>query len=107
MTPIPAAVARTAKATRTTSGSCRRCDAVPAATPASSRPDRGRTSGGRAAVPVGGAPVVEVVTVEIVAPRQGPRTPVITLEEQARTNQGRMGAFPDGLPDAGWAGFSP
>ena len=30
---------RTAKATRTISGSCRRCAAVPAATPASSRPD--------------------------------------------------------------------
>ena len=51
---MPAA-ARTAKATRTTSGSCRRCAAVPTATPASSRPPCGRTNAGRAAGGSGGA----------------------------------------------------
>jgi hypothetical protein len=48
-----------------------------------------------------------VVTVEIVAPQRVATTPVITLEEQAQTNQGRMGAFPDGFWDTGSAGFWP
>src|SRR5919112_574186 len=62
------AVARTTKAIRTISGSCRRCAAVPAATPASSRPERGRTSGGRGSTTTG------VVTTPIVAPG-APRPP--------------------------------
>ena len=98
-------VASTTKATRTTSGSWRRWAAVPAATPASSRPDRGRTSGGRAAVDPGGAAVAGVVTYSIVAPRDPAPTRVITLEEQSRTNQGRMGAFPDGFRRPASAGF--
>ena len=50
--PMPVVASR-ANATRTTSGSCRRCTAVPTATPAMARPDRGRTSGGRGGAAAG------------------------------------------------------
>jgi hypothetical protein len=96
MMPTPN-VARTTKTTRTSSGSWRRWAAVPAATPASSRPERGRTNGGRTRVDPGGAVVAGVVTYSIVAPRAPAPTRVITLEEHSRPNQGRMGAFPDGF----------
>ena len=92
------------------SGSWRRCAAVPTATPASMRPPRGRTNGGRAVGGSAGAggpgagPVVAgLVTVTIVAPSPPVTTPVITLEERAPTNQGRMGAFPDGFGGRGSA----
>src|SRR5918994_1199895 len=56
--PMPVVASRT-NATRTTRGSCRRCTAVPTATPAMARPDRGRTSGGGGGggAPGGGAPI--------------------------------------------------
>src|SRR5215213_8325475 len=90
------AVARTTKAIRTMRGSCRRWAAVPAATPASNRPWRGRASGGRGDAPAAGVPATGVFTLPIVAPRGPGRTPVITRAGDAAQDQGRMGAFPDG-----------
>src|SRR5829696_5095246 len=99
------AVERTTKATRTMSGSWRRCAAVPTATPASTRPERGRASGGRGAPLMAGGPATGVVTFPIVAPPTPARTPVITRVGDAAEDQGRMGAFPDGSGSAGEGRF--